>query len=222
MSASREQTIYWYRSLWAELFFTRRGGKVTPSLLVRVFSDKVAFALRYVDGSGQSPAIFAMRAGACSTQCCHLCQTCVLTSHSPLVIISRTFTPEEFPGKIYISARLFFAFGSLCGEFGDFLVSPAVPLVERVVRKVLHKYFVVPWSHWELNPWVLKSKKFRPTNRSYKIVGLCTVSDKYTQQWKLISVNRNIFNPISHHTRWLDKKFKTNKNLNSIIPVKEI
>lgn len=161
MSASREQTIYWYRSLWAELFFTRRGGKVPPSLSVHVFSDKVAFAMRYVDGSGQSPAIFAMRAGACGTQCCHLCQTCVLTSHSPLVIISRTFTPEEFPGKIYNSARLFFAFGLLCGEFA---------LAEWVVRKVLHKYFVVPWSHWELNPWVLKSKKFRPTNRSYKIV----------------------------------------------------
>lgn len=152
MSASREQTIYWYRSLWAELFFTRRGGKVPPSLSVRVFSDKVAFALRYVDGSGQSPAIFAMRAGACCTQCCHLCQTCVLTSHSPLVIICRTFTPEEFPGKIYTSARLFFAFGSLCGEFGNFLVPPLYPSpngwYEKCFISILWYHdLTVDWTH---------------------------------------------------------------------------
>lgn len=163
-----------------------------------------------------------MRAKACGTQCCHLCQTCVLTSHSPLVIISRTFTPEEFPGKNLHFRTIVFCVWLVVWWVWGFFGTPAVPLAEWVVRKVLHKYFVVPWSHRGLNPWALKSKKFRPTNRSYKIVGLCTVFDKYTQQWKLISVNRNIFNTISHHTRWLHKKFKTNENLNSIIPVKEI
>lgn len=158
MSASQEQTIYWYRSLWAELFFTRRGGKVPPSLSVRVFSDKVAFALRYIDGSGQSPAIFAMRAGACGTQCCHLCQTCVLTSHSPLVIISRTFIPEEFPGKIYISVRLIFAFGSLCGEFA---------LAKWVVRKVLHKYF---WYHDLTGDWTRGFSNRRSSVRRTEVI----------------------------------------------------
>lgn len=75
--------------------FSHSTGWKSCSLPVRGFSDKVTFASRYVDGSGQSPAIFAIKAGACGTQCCHLCQLCVLPSHN-----FPHFSSEEFSGNI--------------------------------------------------------------------------------------------------------------------------
>lgn len=149
--------------------FLHSTGWKSSSLSVRGFSDKVTFALRYVDGSGQSPAIFAIRAGACGTQCCHLCQLCVLTSHSPLLIISRTFTSKEFPGKIYISSRLLFCFWLAAWWVWRYFWYPSrYPSANGWYRK----YFLVPWGHRGSSPWPLERKKLRPTKKSYKLEGL--------------------------------------------------